>query len=76
MLHHCEAATKKRNSKFNHEAHEEHEGRKTFLKIRYPLRYPIFATFVVLKSFVEWRIRDSRAAEKFAQAGNLSTIVI
>jgi hypothetical protein len=28
-----------------------------FFKIRYPLHYPIFvffATFVVLKSFVEW----------------------
>ena len=42
---------------YHHEAHKEHEGRKHFFKIRYPLHYPIFvffATFVVLKSFVEW----------------------
>jgi hypothetical protein len=41
-----------------------------FLRIRCPLRYPVFvsfATFVVRKSFVEWRIRDKRPPEKFAQ---------
>jgi hypothetical protein len=43
-----QAATKNElemRSRFNHEAHEEHEVRKTFFKIRYPFRYPIFVSF-------------------------------
>jgi hypothetical protein len=56
---------------YHHEAHEDHEGRKHFFWIGCPLRYPVFvsfATFVVRKSFVGWRIRDNRPPEKFAQA--------
>ena len=44
---------------------------KNFFKIRGPLHCPIFvsfATFVMRKSFVEWRIPANRAPEKFAQA--------
>jgi hypothetical protein len=59
MLHHCEAATKKETGKFNHEAHEEHEVYDR--KLSEP--FVFFAPFVVRKYFVEWRIRDSRAAE-------------
>lgn len=53
-----------RNRKnINHEAHEEHEGRKYFLQIRCSLLYPNFVTFVVRKSFLVLRgnhVRDAR----------------
>jgi hypothetical protein len=66
----AEPQPKKKNG-HHHEAHEEHEGRKLFFEIRCPVRNPVFvsfANFVVRKSFVGWRIRNSRPPKTFAQA--------
>src|SRR6266404_2435347 len=63
------AATKRKN--FDHEAHEEHEGRKHFFEIRSPLRYTIFvsfATFVVRKSLSNGASVIIDLPKKFAQA--------
>src|ERR1700757_4536470 len=67
-----------RENGHHHEAHEEHEGRKHFLRIRCPLRCSIFvsfATFLVLKSFVEWRVPDDRRPKILRKRRDLSTPV-